>query len=362
MVSPLCPCSPFSVYPLFLATTSTLVTLLLLLDPGHAQPPRPRRSLLAHDLSDLAKVNNYSAVLEYIEQLQRTKNCGDGKTGVVDPNSPISPTNSPYFDIHTHLQEQSYANFVHVQEAAIRAANTLNNLFRAWDTAPETLYNDVFYYSMARALVETPVLEDRVGVGVGSGVGKDDAGGGTGMDSGSSYGQRRGLYGATVAFDRAQYRDDRTLFAPYVYRARGGSGGTSTSSGSVAPSADGTAGSGASSDQGADHERGNYIAKNLATISKGKYAETGTRGYEWFWRQRKNYPELLQHEAVCTSVTPDTAADAQKYTNVTTALTTAALGIWTAPYYDCDGGHTWMVTYSVPFFGCMQNQRRLLFK
>ena len=125
------------------------------------------------------------------------------------------------------------------------------------------------------------------------------------------------VYGSAIAFDVGQYSDERRQFCPYVYA-----------------------------------RDGRYYAKNLEVVSKGKRALNETAACRWFLNQRSaDYSQLLwQHKDVCKRQMD--SADAARRMNVSTVVTTPRQGQWTQPYVDCDGARAWVVTYSVPFFGC----------
>ncbi len=127
------------------------------------------------------------------------------------------------------------------------------------------------------------------------------------------------LYGSIIAFDRNQYggRD----FSYYIYR--------SNTSGHLSS------------------------VNDIARLSRGRYALDGTKGYEWFWKQRlKDYSALLwKHQEVCTR------PSSRGRPNTTMVVSTEDQGMWTAPYFDCHGSKSWLITYSVPFFGCITKDK-----
>ena len=128
-------------------------------------------------------------------------------------------------------------------------------------------------------------------------------------------GGRGVVYGSAIAFDVGQYSaDERRQFCPYVYA-----------------------------------HNGKYYAKNLEVVSKGKRALNDSDAFRWFLTQRSaDYSQLLwQHKDVCKRQMEST-----RRMNVSTVVTTTRQGKWTQPYVDCDGARAWVVTYSVPFFGC----------
>ena len=236
------------------------------LDTSASGSGRTARVDQSKKLHDLAREDPVSAILQHIEEVQTRRNCSE---------------NTPLFKDYEKLNE-SYERFSPQMTSAVRLANVLNNLFRVWDTAPMTLYNDDFYYSLVRAMVE-----------------KDE-----------------NVFGCAIAFDKAQYssRD----FCPYVYK---------------------------------DKLTGKLRVKELANSTRGRYASEAAAGYEWFWKLRgKNFSNILwDHRKSCVDQKSRTA---EERANVSLVLSSRTEGMWTRPYYDCTGSRSWMVTYSVPFFGC----------
>jgi hypothetical protein len=221
----------------------------------------------ASERKKLAELDKTFAVMDSMERIEQQHNCTKGST--------LSQSN-------IKLPNSSYDQFNNQTEAVVRTANVLNNIFRKWENSdPDSLYNDVFYYSLIRALVNS----DKV------------------------------LYGSSIAFDKNQYGANN--FCPHVYRYRG-----------------------------------RLEAKDLAKVSNGRYTVNGTDGYEWYWKQRqKDFTTLLsEHREICT------------HARQAVVVSTKAHGLWTSPYYDCHGSQSWMVTYSVPFFGCTSEERTLRFK
>ena len=238
--------------------------------------------LLTDDLLKLKKSDPIHALLEYVKKARALK---------------VKCNGSLTLDAFNYdFPNASYERFRAQAQGIVKTANVLNNMFRVWDAdaGTHTLYNDAFYFSLVRAIVES-----------------DET-----------------IYGSSIAFDRGQY--DGRDFCPYVHRNK-------------------------------SNEKSNdkIIVKDLAIVSKHQYNINGTKGYEWFWKHRdKNYSELLwKHRGVCNRTT----ATAHERISGMMVLSTSALGRWTRPYYDCSGGQTWMVTYSVPFFGCTKD-KELFFK
>ena len=232
-------------------------------------------------INELARINPVSAILEYIERIQALKAC----------NQSISLSRFNY-----DFPSSSYERFTAQTRAATRTANVLNNLFRTHDAEP-TLYNDAFYYSLARAIVENDPL----------------------------------IYGSAIAFERGKYGKRSNGFCPYVYRRKHGGIG------------------------------GKFTVLDMAEVPNTGYLESESAGYEWFWKQReKNYSDLLYSKReMCQQL--KVSDDPRKVANHTVVVSTEAHGQWTSPYYDCDGGKSWLITYSVPFFGC-DDRNNLQFK
>ena len=135
------------------------------------------------------------------------------------------------------------------------------------------------------------------------------------------------IFGAGIIFDPAQMPNPQRPITPYIHRE---------------------------SSPGVMHTR------NIAKESRSRYAVNGTDGYDWFWKQRKDYSSLLwEHRSVCAKVKvgddPLTVAD------LATVVTSTAQGLWGNLQMDCSVGRVWTVAYSVPFFGCTM-QKSLVFK
>ena len=226
----------------------------------------------------LERVEPIAAILEVIEKTKGQHTC----------NRSISLSKYNY-----NFPENSYERFAKQTRAALRTANVLNNLFRTYDQEP-TLYNDAFFYSLARAIVEN-----------------DDA-----------------IYGSSIAFERGAYLNENQAFgfSPYVYRRNPTSKG--------------------------DHSGNHFNVVDIAEVSRGEYASNNSIGYEWFMRPRnRDYSQLLYgHHLMCERLAEE--ADPRKIANHSMVISTEAEGRWSAPYYDCTRGMIWKITYSVPFFGC----------
>ena len=264
----------------------------LLLGATPALPPRPdgrsrpgkgaaaERARYVQVLVELAQQDLGTALLEYIE--------------FVRPNA-ANCTSTDLSRFEYELPERVYRQFAEEEKVAVRTANVFNSLFSVARSSTQTsdVYNDAFYYSIARSIVQ----------------------GGRGV-----------IYGSAISFDIGQYSDEsRQQFSPYVYM-----------------------------------HNGKYYAKNLDVLSKGKRSLNDSDA--WFLTQRRSdYSELLrQHKDVCKRHTE--SASAAQRVNESTVVTTTRQGQWTQPYIDCDGARDWVVTYSVPFFGCSRHENMPSFK
>ena len=235
-------------------------------------------------VNELAKLDPVTAMLELIEKVQNQHTC----------NQSVSLSRFDY-----KFPPDFKEGFITQMRAAIRTANVLNNLFRTSDALPNTLYNDAFYYSLARAVVENDDL----------------------------------IYGCSIAFDRDKYltKDPTIGFCPYVYRSKPF---TRT-----------------------NNDNAHFNVVDIAEVTRGGYAVNGSAGYHWFWRQREqDYSSLLynKNDVICKRLRPDD--DPRKVANHSVVISTNSTGYWTVPYFDCDGGKIWQITYSVPFFGCDQSK------
>ncbi|KAK2151356.1 hypothetical protein LSH36_366g01014 [Paralvinella palmiformis] len=208
----------------------------------------------------------------------------------------------PVLSLAGRLPADWTAEFANYTSVAIGGANVLNNIFRTWDSRPTSLYNEAFYYSLAKSF-----LVDRR------------------------------VVGGTIAFDRDQY-----LFYPSASSEQ-------PTTGTFAPFV-------RANPDSPEMPR----SLNLAELTKDKYTANGTRGYDWFWRQRKTFSDILwRQKDMCTEVDPrDVGAS---FDSVAAVTTTSMEGLWTDVYYDCERLADWVVTYSVPFFGC-NNFSQLFFK
>lgn len=139
------------------------------------------------------------------------------------------------------------------------------------------------------------------------------------------------VHGAALAFDPGQMPNPHRPIAPYIYR-------------------------------GTDPE---YLqVRNITRESRSRYAVNGTEGYEWFWKQRKDYSSVLwKHRYVCEKVNDPGHGGWGAVAALSTAVvrSTAAEGLWGNVQFDGMRGKTWTVAYSVPFFGC-NSQKLPVFK
>ena len=228
-------------------------------------------------LHELSKLDHIASVLENIEHI-RARSMAGNCTGV------------QILDLKKSLSNNSLKRFDEQVQTAIRTANVLNNMFRSWDiqsSGSNSLYNDAFYYSLVRAMVEGD----------------------------------QNITGAAIAFDRSKYEDKQRLFSPYAFR---------------------------------NLTTNTLHIINIADLSKprGQYTSEGARGYEWFWKHRLvNFSaQLWDYKDTCKTTNPRDSAE--KIMNSSTVVTTRQEGLWSSPYFDCDGTKTWVMSYSVPFFGC----------
>lgn len=144
------------------------------LESSHVtSPDHAAESEKLKQLHELARVDPVSAVLEHIRIIQNQRNCTQN-TALLK-------------HIENLTQVNAYQQFEPQMRTAIKTANVLNNLFRTWDTdaASNSFYNDDFYFSLVRAMVEN-----------------DDV-----------------VYGGSIAFDKGQYNSKD--FWPSVYKRNG---------------------------------------------------------------------------------------------------------------------------------------------
>ncbi|CAH0562368.1 unnamed protein product [Brassicogethes aeneus] len=126
------------------------------------------------------------------------------------------------------------------------------------------------------------------------------------------------IFAAGNCYDRQQYKD-YWLFCPYAYRL----------------------------------PEGSILVKDLA-VEYNYLSNTS----EWFYIARKNAENVIKNfnqfskgyntytfnETVHSERVPDEILSV-RYED----------GKWSKPYYDCGGGNIWMLTYTVPFFGFLNN-------
>lgn len=135
----------------------------------------------------------------------------------------------------------------------------------------------------------------------------------------------RRIHGAAIAFDPGQLPDPHRPIAPYIQRSA--------------------------------TDRRVFHVRNVTRESRNRYAVDGTEGYEWFWKQRRDFSPLLwHHRDVCKKVKVGGGVS-----DLGTAVSSMAEGLWGSFQYDCSFGRTWTIAYSVPFFGC-NTEKDLVFK
>lgn len=134
------------------------------------------------------------------------------------------------------------------------------------------------------------------------------------------------IYGAAIAFDPGQLPNPQRPLSPYVHRGQAS---------------------------------GYLQVRNVTRESRGRYAVNGTEGYEWFWKQRKDFSPLLwDHRDVCAKF--KVGDEALSVADIPTAVSSVDEGLWGNFQFDCPAVRVWTISYSVPFFGCAQKQ--LVFK
>lgn len=130
------------------------------------------------------------------------------------------------------------------------------------------------------------------------------------------------IYGAAIAFEVGQYQGQNGAqhFCPYAYRDKSSGGTIKTDD-----------------------------------IPSRDYASRTAVGYEWFRKQREpDYSDLLRDKTdICKQVSDFDLANKRRY--FSTVITKADLGRWHGPYFKCSPDKVWILTYSVPFFGCTKN-------
>ncbi|XP_018565619.1 probable G-protein coupled receptor CG31760 [Anoplophora glabripennis] len=126
------------------------------------------------------------------------------------------------------------------------------------------------------------------------------------------------IFAAGNCYDKHQYKD-HLLFCPYAYRL----------------------------------PEGGILVKDLAV----EYNYLGNTS-EWFFIARKNAENVIENRNQFS-----TGYKSYKYNNtahdkrVPEKILSVRYedGKWSKPYYDCGGGNIWMLTYTVPFFGFVNN-------
>jgi hypothetical protein len=100
-------------------------------------------------------------------------------------------------------------------------------------------------------------------------------------------------------------------------------------------------------------ESGELLSENVPT----RFFAQRT-GFEWFTDQRLDFSVYLRkYENICKE---DPPLDPWRVNQ--SVATTAELGKWKGPYYKCKGVPKWIMTYSVPFFGCNKEKRIFEFR
>ncbi|XP_006820144.1 metabotropic glycine receptor-like [Saccoglossus kowalevskii] len=123
------------------------------------------------------------------------------------------------------------------------------------------------------------------------------------------------IFGSCVAFDSYQYNDTLELFAPYAYRG----------------------------------DKGTVFTKDLAVLN---YTAPDTESMDWFTYHRANPPVVYNmHEKFGYHLPRHNETHFDKQLNLTHIFIEESEGSWSSPYFDCGGGNSWMLTYSVPFYG-----------
>ncbi|XP_012227790.1 uncharacterized protein [Linepithema humile] len=123
------------------------------------------------------------------------------------------------------------------------------------------------------------------------------------------------IFAAGNCYDKLQYRD-RWLYCPFAHRL---------------PNQDGV------------------LVKDLA--NQYKYLSNSS---EWFYIARKNAERVIaSYEQFSRGFHTYTFNDSMHTEREEDEILTVKYedGRWSKPYYDCGGGNIWMLTYTVPFFG-----------
>ncbi|XP_012138889.2 metabotropic glycine receptor [Megachile rotundata] len=123
------------------------------------------------------------------------------------------------------------------------------------------------------------------------------------------------IFAAGNCYDKLQYRD-RWLYCPFAHRLQGEDG---------------------------------ILVKDLAI--EYKYLSNSS---EWFYIARKNAEKVIANNdqfsrGFHTYTLNETTHTEREEDEILTVRYED--GRWSKPYYDCGGGNIWMLTYTVPFFG-----------
>ncbi|XP_070570344.1 metabotropic glycine receptor-like [Ptychodera flava] len=123
------------------------------------------------------------------------------------------------------------------------------------------------------------------------------------------------IFGCCIAFGFQKYKGDVDLFAPYAYRAGEKS----------------------------------VVTKDLANLN---YTSLQDGGFQWFLRHSEKPPDDYRIQSLFGYHIPRyNQTEFADTINVSHLFIEETEGSWSAPYFDCGGGQTWLVTYSVPFYG-----------
>ncbi|KAJ8670296.1 hypothetical protein QAD02_001555 [Eretmocerus hayati] len=127
------------------------------------------------------------------------------------------------------------------------------------------------------------------------------------------------IFAAGNCYDKMQYRQ-RWLYCPFAHRLEGEDG---------------------------------VLVKDLAV--EYKYLSNSS---EWFWKARKNAERRIatsqEYSRGYHTYTHNESSHSERETDEILTVRYED-GRWSKPYYDCGGGNIWMLTYTVPFFGYVNN-------
>ncbi|XP_043278235.1 probable G-protein coupled receptor 158 [Venturia canescens] len=123
------------------------------------------------------------------------------------------------------------------------------------------------------------------------------------------------IFAAGNCYDKLQYRD-RWLYCPFAHRLQ---------------------------------DQDGVLVKDLAV--EYKYLSNSS---EWFYIARKNAERVIaNHNQFSYGYHTYTHNESAHSNRIEDEILTVKYedGRWSKPYYDCGGGNIWMLTYTVPFFG-----------